>query len=84
MPSKKPNILFVCLGNICRSPMAHGVMEYYTKKEAGGLFGKIDSCGLGGEPEGVGTHSGTVNVLKKRLNHSFNKKVRLFRESDYD
>lgn len=36
-------ILFVCLGNICRSPLAHGVAEHivHTKKLA--LF--IDSAG---------------------------------------
>lgn len=66
MSQKQANILFVCLGNICRSPMAHGVMEYYLNKgdeSAKKCFGKIDSCGLGGESEGVGTHSGTRNVL---------------------
>lgn len=61
--------------------MAHGVMEYYMKNDEGvrQLFGKVDSCGLGGEPEGVGTHSGTFNILKKRLNYNFNKKVRHFK-----
>lgn len=46
--------------------MAHGVMEYYLNKGDESVkkcFGKIDSCGLGGESEGVGTHSGTRNVL---------------------
>lgn len=38
-------ILFVCLGNICRSPLAEGIMKH--KIEAAGLSQKIavDSCG---------------------------------------
>ena len=29
----KLNILFVCLGNICRSPLAQGVMESIVNQE---------------------------------------------------
>ncbi len=41
------NVLFVCLGNICRSPTAHGIFEKMVKQE--GLEDKIivDSCGTG-------------------------------------
>lgn len=49
-------VLFVCLGNICRSPIAQGVFEELVKKE--GLEGEIsvDSAGtgtwhLGGPPD---------------------------------
>lgn len=40
-----PSILFVCMGNICRSPTAHGVMLH--KIQRAGLSGKIqvDSAG---------------------------------------
>ncbi|HEX4421237.1 MAG TPA: low molecular weight protein-tyrosine-phosphatase [Kofleriaceae bacterium] len=40
-------ICFVCLGNICRSPTAHGVMERLV--EDAGLAGRIaiDSAGTG-------------------------------------
>lgn len=47
-------VLFVCLGNICRSPMAQGVMERYVQER--GLSDRIgcDSAGTGswhtGEP----------------------------------
>ncbi|MFD2190160.1 low molecular weight protein-tyrosine-phosphatase [Pistricoccus aurantiacus] len=38
-------VLFVCLGNICRSPTAEGVLRH--KLEAAGLADKVevDSCG---------------------------------------
>jgi len=45
-------ILMVCLGNICRSPLAEGVMR--SKIEKYGLNAEVDSCGIGrwhvGEP----------------------------------
>ena len=37
------NLLFVCLGNICRSPLAAGIMRKIYESER--LNGKIDSCG---------------------------------------
>ncbi|WP_028973351.1 low molecular weight protein-tyrosine-phosphatase [Spirochaeta cellobiosiphila] len=37
------NLLFVCLGNICRSPLAEGVMESLTKAQ--GIACRIDSAG---------------------------------------
>ncbi|HDR29841.1 low molecular weight protein-tyrosine-phosphatase [Rhodovulum sp.] len=39
-------ILFVCLGNICRSPTAHGVVAQMA--EAARLPVQIDSAGTGG------------------------------------
>jgi protein-tyrosine phosphatase len=38
-------ILFVCLGNICRSPTAEGVLRYLAAKEAPQLALEIDSAG---------------------------------------
>ncbi len=40
-----PSILFVCLGNICRSPAAEGVMLHQLKDS--GLDVHVESCGLG-------------------------------------
>ena len=39
-------ILFVCLGNICRSPSAHGVFR--AKARDAGLLVTVDSAGTGG------------------------------------
>lgn len=45
MIMKKVSVLFVCMGNICRSPTAHGVFEVLVKRA--GLEGRIliDSAG---------------------------------------
>ena len=41
-------LMFICLGNICRSPMAHGYMEYLINKDEQ-LKNKVivDSSGTG-------------------------------------
>lgn len=42
------SVLFVCLGNICRSTMSEGVFQSIANKEPyEGLVSKIDSCGTG-------------------------------------
>lgn len=48
----KHKVLFVCLGNICRSPAAEGVMRAYV--EQAGLTSEfaIDSAGIIGHHEG--------------------------------
>lgn len=38
-------VLMVCLGNICRSPMAHGLLEHKVKEL--GLSVLVDSAGTG-------------------------------------
>ena len=47
-------ILFVCLGNICRSPTAEGVVRAIAAREFPGLDVEIDSAGTAdyhvGEP----------------------------------
>lgn len=48
------NVLFVCLGNICRSPTAEGVFRTLVAREAPQLIVHADSAGTGnyhiGEP----------------------------------
>jgi len=51
------NILFVCLGNICRSPLAEGTFRELVKQKA--LSGKI-SC------DSAGTHGYHIGALPDR------------------
>lgn len=46
MKHDKTSILFVCMGNICRSPTAEGVFR--QRAEAAGLALEIDSAGTHG------------------------------------
>lgn len=59
------NVLFVCLGNICRFPMAEAVFRDLVKKK--GLEGEIsvDSAGTASYHTGEPPHRGTKKILKK-------------------
>ena len=41
------SVLFVCLGNICRSPAAEGILRHLVAQDPTGLEVHIESCGLG-------------------------------------
>jgi len=47
-------ILIVCLGNICRSPLAEGILK--QKSKAAGLHWQIDSAGTNGYHVGQAPH----------------------------
>lgn len=42
---KKVNVLFVCMGNICRSPTAEGVFRHIVREEGHGDWIITDSAG---------------------------------------
>lgn len=42
---EKVRVLFVCLGNICRSPTAHGVFAHLVEQEGLAEFIHVDSAG---------------------------------------
>lgn len=43
----KKKLLFICLGNICRSPAAHAVMQKLVNDKGLTSFFEIDSAGIG-------------------------------------
>lgn len=58
-------VLFVCLGNICRSPMAEAVFRAKVKQAnlADKIF--VDSAGTGSWHVGEAPHYGTQEILNK-------------------
>ncbi|WP_010632059.1 low molecular weight protein-tyrosine-phosphatase [Sporolactobacillus vineae] len=58
-------ILFVCLGNICRSPMAEAVLRRKVVQSGAADRIEVDSAGTGGWHIGSLPHPGTRKVLDK-------------------
>jgi protein-tyrosine phosphatase len=55
-------VLFVCLGNICRSPLAEGVfLEALRRRDLAGRF-QVDSCGTGAWHAGEGPDPRSVQT----------------------
>lgn len=48
-PQKKPptSVLFVCLGNICRSPAAEGFLHHLAESDGSPPEFHVESCGIG-------------------------------------
>ncbi len=57
------SILFVCLGNICRSPLAQGVFEHHAKKA--GLDVLLDSAGTAGYHQGHSPDPRAIEVANE-------------------
>lgn len=58
-------VIFVCLGNICRSPMAEAVFQKLVDEAGLGHQIQVDSAGTGHWHAGEPAHRGTLNVLHK-------------------
>lgn len=83
MEDKKYKILFVCLGNICRSPAAEGVMRAIVEEHGDGSGFVIDSAGTGGY------HVGDQPDMRMRIHArqrglSLIHTCRQVHESDFD
>ena len=57
-------VLFVCLGNICRSPMAEAVFLHQVRAAGLSLQIEVDSAGTGDWHIGDRPHDGTLEILK--------------------
>ena len=79
----KTKVLFVCWGNICRSPMAEGIFRRMVADR--GLLGEIfvDSAGTGGHTTGKRSDWRARACLRKRGINISDKRARQFVRSDF-
>ena len=75
-------ILMVCLGNICRSPLAEGILRQKTKEK--NLNWTIDSAGTGSWHIGESPDNRSIKVGKKYGIDISKQKARQFQVSDFD
>jgi protein-tyrosine phosphatase len=59
-------VLFVCLGNICRSPMAEAVLRHKVREAGLGEQIEVDSAGTGHWHAGEPPHRGTRGILDEK------------------
>ena len=75
-------ILMVCLGNICRSPLAEGILKHKAKEK--GLDWSIDSAGTNGFHTGEAPHHLSRKVAQKNGIDISDQKARRFSAADFD
>lgn len=73
-------VLMVCLGNICRSPLAEGILQH--KADAAGLDWQVDSAGTGNWHIGEAPHKFSQKVAKLNGVDICKQKARQFTKED--
>lgn len=75
-------VLMVCLGNICRSPLAHGILEHLAAQK--GLDWQIDSAGTGDWHTGEAPDKRAIAVASKHGVDIANQKAQWFEPHLFD
>ncbi len=76
-------VLFVCAGNICRSPMAEALFQDMVNKAGLGKQILVDSAGTDNWHLGEKAHPRTLKVLNQH-NISYDGRARQFVRADLD
>ena len=80
MTAPPRSVLFVCLGNICRSPMAEAVFRHALDDAGVAGLVRCDSAGTAGHHVGEAPHAGTIAVLREHGLGSTHRARRVARE----
>ncbi|KAJ5377427.1 low molecular weight phosphotyrosine protein phosphatase [Penicillium cataractarum] len=75
------SVLFVCLGNICRSTMAEGVFRNVA--DAHPIIAEIDSAGTGAYHCGEGPDSRTMSTLRRHGITNYKHAARKVTKDDF-
>jgi protein-tyrosine phosphatase len=75
-------VLMICLGNICRSPLAEGILK--NKLQESGKDWYVDSAGIGGWHAGELPDKRSIAIAKKNGIDITDQRARKFQPSDLD
>ncbi len=76
-------LLFVCLGNIVRSPLAEALFRHYAQQRGVAHKYEVDSAGTGGWHVGEGPDPRMVQVAARHGLH-YDHRARQFHPRDFD
>lgn len=76
-------VLFVCHGNICRSPMAEFIFKDFVKKKHIEDLFYIESCATSTEEIGNPVHYGTKRILNNLGINCSEKRARQITQKDF-
>ncbi|MEN0002666.1 MAG: low molecular weight protein-tyrosine-phosphatase [Bacteroidota bacterium] len=73
-------VLMVCLGNICRSPLAEGILKHQLQEK--GLTWEVDSAGTGAWHVGERPDPRSIAIAKQHGIDITQQRARQFKASD--
>lgn len=79
-----PSVLFVCMGNICRSPTAHGVMQHLVNHAGLQDHIRVDSAGTHNYHPGEPPDERSQAHARKRGYDLSNQRARQVRLDDFE
>lgn len=77
-------VLFVCMGNICRSPTAHGVLDHMARSAKGSERIIVDSAGTGAWHAGAAPDKRAMQAAAARGYNLKKLRARQLVEQDFD
>lgn len=81
---KKIWVMFICAGNICRSPMAEAVFRHMVAKKGLEDRFEIQSSGTGHWHVGKPPHFGTRKILAEHSIQTGDKRAQLLKIEDFN
>ena len=83
MEEKRFRILFVCLGNICRSPLGEGIFRHLLREHGLEAGFAVDSCGTGPWCVGEPPHYESVWIAERHGISLSGQQARQVRKEDF-
>jgi protein-tyrosine phosphatase len=82
MENQPLRILTVCLGNICRSPIAHGLLIHHAENL--GLHVEIDSAGTISNHAGSPPDSRSIEIMTRNNHDISSQRSRIVKHEDFE